>query len=160
MREYAWSKGWWDGKSQFNFATVYSFMTTARIEASGSRYCEGKKLLEKSNGLLMHTSLWTFGIVSGKRLQDFSLNFCICWCHLLKATSLQRQWWLSWGIKIVESTWRECSWLQEVWCLWYPQILFCQGFTILQQLQTLKGKELKLPSTGKSSFKFIVTLCS
>ncbi|XP_018531290.1 secernin-3 isoform X1 [Lates calcarifer] len=50
MREYARSKGWWDGKSEFNFATVYSFTTTARIEASGSRYCEGKKLLEKSNG--------------------------------------------------------------------------------------------------------------
>ncbi|XP_076603011.1 secernin-3 [Chaetodon auriga] len=50
MREYARSKGWWDGKSQFNFATVYSFITTARIEAAGSRYCEGKKLMEKSNG--------------------------------------------------------------------------------------------------------------
>lgn len=50
MREYARSKGWWDGKTQFNFATVYSFITTARIEAAGSRYCEGKKLLEKSNG--------------------------------------------------------------------------------------------------------------
>ncbi|XP_022054584.1 secernin-3 [Acanthochromis polyacanthus] len=50
MREYAQSKGWWDGKTEFNFATVYSFMTTARIEASGSRYCEGKQLLEKSNG--------------------------------------------------------------------------------------------------------------
>ncbi|XP_019945717.2 secernin-3 [Paralichthys olivaceus] len=50
LREYARSKGWWDGESQFNFATVYSFMTTARIEASGSRYCEGKKLLEKSKG--------------------------------------------------------------------------------------------------------------
>ncbi|XP_067459682.1 secernin-3 [Thunnus thynnus] len=50
MREYAKSKNWWDGKAQFNFATVYSFMTTARIDASGSRYCEGKKLLEKSNG--------------------------------------------------------------------------------------------------------------
>ncbi|XP_028249120.1 secernin-3 [Parambassis ranga] len=50
MREYARSKGWWDGKSEFNFATVYSFMTTARIEASGSRYCEGKKLLDKSSG--------------------------------------------------------------------------------------------------------------
>ena len=50
MREYAKSKGWWDGKSEFNFATVYSFMTTARIEASGSRYCDGKKLLEKSDG--------------------------------------------------------------------------------------------------------------
>ncbi|KAK2906072.1 secernin-3 [Channa argus] len=50
MREYAQSKNWWDGKSEFNFAKVYSFPTTARIEASGSRYCEGKKLLEKSNG--------------------------------------------------------------------------------------------------------------
>ncbi|XP_034429928.1 secernin-3 [Hippoglossus hippoglossus] len=50
LREYARSKGWWDGESQFNFATVFSFMTTARIEASGSRYCEGKKLLEKSQG--------------------------------------------------------------------------------------------------------------
>ncbi|XP_035532060.1 secernin-3 isoform X1 [Morone saxatilis] len=50
MREYARSKGWWDGETQFNFATVYSFLTTARIEAAGNRYCEGKKLLEKSNG--------------------------------------------------------------------------------------------------------------
>nr|XP_046260108.1 secernin-3 [Scatophagus argus] len=50
MRGYAQSKGWWDGKTQFNFATVYSFMTTARIEEAGNRYCEGKKLLEKSNG--------------------------------------------------------------------------------------------------------------
>lgn len=50
MRAYAQSKGWWDGKTPFNFATVYSFTTTARIEAAGSRYCEGKKLLEKSNG--------------------------------------------------------------------------------------------------------------
>ncbi|KAM9342096.1 secernin-3 [Pholidichthys leucotaenia] len=50
MREYARSMGWWDGKSEFNFATVFSYMTTARIEASGSRYCEGKKLLEKNNG--------------------------------------------------------------------------------------------------------------
>ncbi|XP_028991686.1 secernin-3 isoform X2 [Betta splendens] len=50
MREYAQSKGWWDGKSQFNFATVYSYATTARMEAAGSRYCEGKKLLKKSNG--------------------------------------------------------------------------------------------------------------
>lgn len=50
MREYARSKGWWDGKTVFNFGTVYSYMTTGRIEASGSRYCEGKKLLGKSNG--------------------------------------------------------------------------------------------------------------
>uniref|UniRef100_A0A1A7X7F6 Secernin 3 n=1 Tax=Iconisemion striatum TaxID=60296 RepID=A0A1A7X7F6_9TELE len=50
MREYAQSKGWWDGKTEFNFATVYSYLTTARIESAGSRYCEGKKLLEKSDG--------------------------------------------------------------------------------------------------------------
>ncbi|KAK5609563.1 Secernin-3 [Crenichthys baileyi] len=50
MREYARSKGWWDGKSEFNFATVYSFLTTARIESAGTRYCEGKSLLEKRNG--------------------------------------------------------------------------------------------------------------
>lgn len=50
MREYAQSKGWWDGKSPFNFSTVFSYLTTARMEASGSRYCEGKTLLKKSNG--------------------------------------------------------------------------------------------------------------
>lgn len=50
MREYARSKGWWDGKSQFNFAAVYSYMTPARIEEAGSRYHEGKSLLDKSNG--------------------------------------------------------------------------------------------------------------
>lgn len=50
MRQYARSQGWWDGETPFNFAAVYSFMTTARIEASGSRFCEGKKLLEKNNG--------------------------------------------------------------------------------------------------------------
>ncbi|KAM6934041.1 secernin-3 [Xenentodon cancila] len=50
MREYAQRKDWWDGKTEFNFATVYSFLTTARIESAGSRYCEGRKLLEKSNG--------------------------------------------------------------------------------------------------------------
>ncbi|XP_068428444.1 secernin-3 [Clinocottus analis] len=50
MREYARRRGWWDGETQFNFSTVYSFMTTARIEASGSRYCIGKKLLQKNNG--------------------------------------------------------------------------------------------------------------
>lgn len=50
MREYARSKGWWDGKSQFNFATVYSYMTPARIEEAGSRYHEGKSLLHKCKG--------------------------------------------------------------------------------------------------------------
>ncbi|XP_020490100.1 secernin-3 [Labrus bergylta] len=50
MRDYAKNKGWWDGKTKFNFATVYSFATTGRIGASGSRYCEGKRMLEESNG--------------------------------------------------------------------------------------------------------------
>ncbi|XP_036401104.1 secernin-3 isoform X2 [Megalops cyprinoides] len=50
MREYARSQGWWDGKAEFNFAGVYSYTNTARIEASGSRYCEGRKLLKKSEG--------------------------------------------------------------------------------------------------------------
>ncbi|XP_077392708.1 secernin-3 isoform X2 [Festucalex cinctus] len=50
LRKYAQNKGWWDGKAPFNFAAIYSYMNTARIEASGSRYCEGKKLLRKSNG--------------------------------------------------------------------------------------------------------------
>ena len=51
MREYARSRGWWaGGNAQFNFAEVYSHMNTARIEAAGRRYCEGRKLLEKSKG--------------------------------------------------------------------------------------------------------------
>uniref|UniRef100_A0A8K9VAB5 Secernin 3 n=1 Tax=Oncorhynchus mykiss TaxID=8022 RepID=A0A8K9VAB5_ONCMY len=37
--EYAKSPGWWDGKAPFSFTETYSFMTTARIETSGSRYC-------------------------------------------------------------------------------------------------------------------------
>lgn len=54
MREYARGKGWWDGKSQFNFAVVYSYMTPARIEEAGSRYHEGKMLLDRSNGQSIH----------------------------------------------------------------------------------------------------------
>ncbi|XP_048095214.1 secernin-3 isoform X2 [Alosa alosa] len=50
MREYAESQGWWDGKSEFNFTGVYSYVTTSRLEAAGSRYCEGKRLLEKNSG--------------------------------------------------------------------------------------------------------------
>lgn len=50
MREYAQEQGWWDGKADFSFAEVFSFMTKARIEASSGRYCEGRRLLEKSNG--------------------------------------------------------------------------------------------------------------
>ncbi|XP_007234918.3 secernin-3 [Astyanax mexicanus] len=50
MREYAKEKGWWDGEVDFSFAEVYSFMTEGRIEAAGGRYCEGRRLLEKSKG--------------------------------------------------------------------------------------------------------------
>ncbi|XP_035267303.1 secernin-3 [Anguilla rostrata] len=64
MREYARSRGWWDGKAQFNFAEVYSYMNTARIEASGSRYCEGRKLLEKSKGQI--TAETMMGILRDK----------------------------------------------------------------------------------------------
>lgn len=51
LREYAREQGWWDGKVAFNFAEVYSFLTTARMEAAGGRYCEGRRLLEKSEGV-------------------------------------------------------------------------------------------------------------
>nr|XP_057937194.1 secernin-3 [Doryrhamphus excisus]XP_057937195.1 secernin-3 [Doryrhamphus excisus] len=50
LRKYSQSKGWWNGKAEFNFAAVYSYTKTSRIEDSGSRYCEGKKLLAKSDG--------------------------------------------------------------------------------------------------------------
>lgn len=75
MREYARSKGWWDGKSQFNFAAVYSYMTPAKIEEAGSRYHEGKTLLDRSNGQPLHCvdtevmeMLWEF---------DFFLSFVL-----------------------------------------------------------------------------------
>ncbi|KAK1789552.1 hypothetical protein P4O66_014898 [Electrophorus voltai] len=50
MRDYARERGWWDGQVEFSFAEVYSFLTKGRIEASASRYCEGRRLLEKSKG--------------------------------------------------------------------------------------------------------------
>ncbi|XP_074550950.1 secernin-3 [Halichoeres trimaculatus] len=50
MRQYAKNQGWWNGKAQFNFAGAYSYATPGLIEASGSRYCEGKRMLGKSNG--------------------------------------------------------------------------------------------------------------
>ena len=31
-------------------------MNTARIEASDSRYCEGKRMMENSNGEFMYTT--------------------------------------------------------------------------------------------------------
>lgn len=84
MREYALSKGWWDGKSEFNFATVYSFLTTARIESAGTRYCEGKSLLEKRNGWFSPTSLYR------KNFGNVDRGFMVVF-FFLKATLLQRQ---------------------------------------------------------------------
>ncbi|XP_072556922.1 secernin-3-like isoform X3 [Paramormyrops kingsleyae] len=49
MRQYAKSRGWWDGKSEFNFAEVYSYENTARIESARARYCAGHRMLEQSN---------------------------------------------------------------------------------------------------------------
>ncbi|KTF92955.1 hypothetical protein cypCar_00035330 [Cyprinus carpio] len=51
LRTYAQEQGWWNGKATFNFAKVYSYSNTARIEAAGGRFCEGRKLLQKSEGL-------------------------------------------------------------------------------------------------------------
>lgn len=94
--------------------------------------------------------------ISQKKSYDFSFSLCTCWFNLLKVTSLLRQWWISWGIRKVASTWRACSWRQEVWFLWYPQILTSQGFTTLQQLQTLKGAALDPASDVIASFTLIL----
>ncbi|XP_051998307.1 secernin-3 isoform X1 [Xyrauchen texanus] len=50
LRNYAQERGWWDGQTEFSFADVYSFKSTARMEAAGDRYCEGRRLLKKSEG--------------------------------------------------------------------------------------------------------------
>lgn len=52
MREYAKSKGWWDGEKEFDFAATYSYVNTARMTTSRSRYCEGYKLLNKHKGAI------------------------------------------------------------------------------------------------------------
>lgn len=51
LRTYAEKQRWWNGKTEFNFATVYSYSNTARIEAANGRRCEGRKLLQKSQGV-------------------------------------------------------------------------------------------------------------
>ncbi|XP_016411548.1 secernin-3-like [Sinocyclocheilus rhinocerous] len=50
LRTNAEKQRWWNGKAEFNFAKVYSYSSTARIQAAGRRYCEGRKLLQKSEG--------------------------------------------------------------------------------------------------------------
>lgn len=68
----------------------------------------------------------------------------------VQVTSLLRPWWISWGIKIVASTWRACSWRQEAWCQWFPVILRCQECTISQLPQTRRGNALHSASAAKN----------
>ncbi|KAG7251415.1 hypothetical protein CRUP_005198, partial [Coryphaenoides rupestris] len=64
LREYARSRGWWDGNTAFNFAKAYSYTATGRIEASDTRYCEGKKMMENSKGHI--TAQTMMGILRDK----------------------------------------------------------------------------------------------
>ncbi|XP_062044024.1 secernin-3 isoform X2 [Lepus europaeus] len=50
MKNYAKQKSWWDGKKEFDFAAVYSYLDTAKMMTSSSRYCEGYKLLNQHKG--------------------------------------------------------------------------------------------------------------
>lgn len=50
MRNYAKRKGWWDGQEDFDFAAAYSYIDTASMMMSSSRYCQGYKLLNKHKG--------------------------------------------------------------------------------------------------------------
>ncbi|XP_049977487.1 secernin-3 isoform X2 [Alexandromys fortis] len=50
MRNYAKQKGWWDGREDFDFAAAYSYIDTASMMTSPSRYCQGYKLLNKHKG--------------------------------------------------------------------------------------------------------------
>lgn len=50
MKNYAKQQGWWDGKKEFDFAATYSYLDTAKMNASSGRYCEGYKLLNKHKG--------------------------------------------------------------------------------------------------------------
>ncbi|XP_028736475.1 secernin-3 isoform X2 [Peromyscus leucopus] len=50
MRNYAKQKGWWDGREDFDFTAAYSYINTASMMTSSSRYCQGYKLLNKHKG--------------------------------------------------------------------------------------------------------------
>ncbi|KAM4698175.1 secernin-3 isoform 2-T2 [Rhinophrynus dorsalis] len=65
MREYAKTKGWWDGKKEFNFAAIYSYFNPSRSSSSGDRFCEGYKLLRKHTGSM--TAETMMEILSDKR---------------------------------------------------------------------------------------------
>ncbi|XP_041056242.1 secernin-3 [Carcharodon carcharias] len=50
MRSYAKSRGWWDGKVEFDFTAVYSYQDSAEMNETGNRYCTGLQLLNKHKG--------------------------------------------------------------------------------------------------------------
>ncbi|XP_006972497.2 secernin-3 isoform X1 [Peromyscus maniculatus bairdii] len=50
MRNYAKQKGWWDGREDFDFTAAYSYINTASMMTSSSRYCQGYELLSKHKG--------------------------------------------------------------------------------------------------------------
>lgn len=50
MRNYAKQRGWWDGKEEFDFAATYSYINTATMMTSSSRFCQGYRLLNKHKG--------------------------------------------------------------------------------------------------------------
>lgn len=52
MRNYAKQKGWWDGREDFDFTAAYSYINTASMMTSSSRYCQGYELLSKHKGNL------------------------------------------------------------------------------------------------------------
>ncbi|XP_032065271.1 secernin-3 [Thamnophis elegans] len=59
LRNYALSKGWWDGKEVFDFAGMYSYVNTARMTTASGRYCEGYKLLKKYAGNITAEAMMT-----------------------------------------------------------------------------------------------------
>ncbi len=67
------------------------------------------------------------------------LDKLFCHYNVLQATSQQRQWWRFWEIRKAESTWRECSWLQEAWCLLSQKTKIYPASTFSLLLPTLTG---------------------
>ncbi|XP_062972442.1 secernin-3 isoform X2 [Elgaria multicarinata webbii] len=59
VRSYATSKGWWDGKKEFDFAATYSYVNTARMTTTRGRFCEGYKLLKKHTGSIKAETMMT-----------------------------------------------------------------------------------------------------
>nr|XP_033774310.1 secernin-2 [Geotrypetes seraphini] len=53
LRKHARHQGWWSEEGDFNFSSVFSLINQpARMEAAKARYCAGRELLEKHEGLI------------------------------------------------------------------------------------------------------------